>query len=152
MEYHFSAFKTTDHRVKVASSLFLVVLLITSGVWYFVWPRYASIEVGQAVIQAQPGSLNRLNVKVTNLSREVYSAESRVLLSGRFVGSAVVLPPLPRVDLGQLAPDQYAEYRLEFVAPTQPGRYRLQVDLVREGVSWFANLGNPAPSVEVLVP
>ena len=34
-------------------------------------------------------------------------------------------------------------------APSQPGRYQLELDLVREGVTWFSQAASPGPQVKV---
>jgi SAM-dependent methyltransferase len=40
---------------------------------------------------------------------------------------------------------------LEVTAPPEPGRYRLEVDLVHEMVAWFKDRGSPAPQVGIRV-
>ena len=55
--------------------------------------------------------------------------------------------PLPRA----LAPDESAEGTCTFAAPPLPGRYRLEVDLVAEGVCWFAHHGSPTEWLELEV-
>jgi hypothetical protein len=44
-----------------------------------------------------------------------------------------------RADLPRdLAPGAAAEVGIELSAPGQPGRYRVELDMVREGVTWFS--------------
>jgi SAM-dependent methyltransferase len=47
--------------------------------------------------------------------------------------------PLPRA----ISAGETCEVALAVRAPSQPGRYRLAVDLVREGVTWFSQAGRP---------
>lgn len=47
--------------------------------------------------------------------------------------------PLPRT----IAAGETCEVALAVRAPSRPGRYRLAVDLVREGVTWFSQAGRP---------
>jgi hypothetical protein len=46
------------------------------------------------------------------------------------------LPP------GELAPGDRVDLQLEVRAPAAPGRYTLELDVVQEGVSWFADRGS----------
>ena len=50
-----------------------------------------------------------------------------------------------------LDPEEEWSGDLAVVAPVEPGDYLLEVDLVREGVVWFANLGVTAPMSEARV-
>ena len=43
--------------------------------------------------------------------------------------------------------DASAEVVLEVTAPDRPGRYLLRLDLVNEGVGWFADGGSPVVDV-----
>ena len=53
-----------------------------------------------------------------------------------------------RADLPRdVAPGASAEVRIELSAPAEPGRYRVQLDMVREGVAWFSS--REPSSVEV---
>ena len=46
--------------------------------------------------------------------------------------------PLP----DELAPGETCRLSLRVVAPTEPGEYQLQCDLVHEGISWFGDKGS----------
>ena len=54
---------------------------------------------------------------------------------------------LPR----SLAPGDTADVALAFRTPSQPGRYVLAIDLVREGVTWFSERGQPPKRVKFRV-
>ena len=45
--------------------------------------------------------------------------------------------PLPRT----IAPGETEEVAIIIIAPAAPGKYRLAIDLVREGVTWFSQAG-----------
>jgi SAM-dependent methyltransferase len=47
--------------------------------------------------------------------------------------------PLPRA----LAPGETEEVAITIIAPATSGKYRLAIDLVREGVTWFSQAGRP---------
>ncbi|MDX1385540.1 MAG: class I SAM-dependent methyltransferase [Thermoanaerobaculia bacterium] len=48
-------------------------------------------------------------------------------------------------------PGESLELGLDVGIPERAGRYRLEIDLVSEQVAWFAELGSPAPLVELVV-
>jgi len=55
-------------------------------------------------------------------------------------GDAPVILDYGRANLPRdLAPGAAAEVRIELSAPSQPGHYRVELDMVREGVSWFSS-------------
>jgi len=57
---------------------------------------------------------------------------------GRTMVQDYVRVPLPR----SIAPEEEATLSAEVPAPPEPGQYRLQLDLVAEGVCWFAHAGS----------
>lgn len=50
-----------------------------------------------------------------------------------------------------LAPGEQVELSLKVRAPEVPGRYRLEVDMLQEDVTWFKDRGSPAAQAPVLV-
>ena len=50
-----------------------------------------------------------------------------------------------------LQPGEETETSLQITAPKQPGEYTLSLDMVQEGVTWFADKGSPATKVKVTV-
>ena len=58
----------------------------------------------------------------------------------------------PRVWLSRsLKPKEHCVVRMSVTAPTVPGKYQLEIDLVWEGVMWFKDVGNPTAMVELSV-
>ena len=55
-------------------------------------------------------------------------------------------------DLPRLAPGNEATVQLEVRAPFRPGTFRLELDVVQEGIAWFAWKGSPTLSGLVEVP
>jgi hypothetical protein len=47
-----------------------------------------------------------------------------------------------------IEPGGEARLNLNVTAPTVPGRYRIEIDLVQEGLMWFADVGNPTCLVD----
>ena len=56
-----------------------------------------------------------------------------------------------RTGLPRLEPGAAVDLRLRCTTPTEPGDYLLEVDLVQEGVTWFAERGSPSARVMVTV-
>jgi hypothetical protein len=54
--------------------------------------------------------------------------------------------PLPL----DVPPGGRAELRLDVRLPERPGRYRLELDMVDEGLEWFADSGSPTLSLELV--
>jgi SAM-dependent methyltransferase len=64
----------------------------------------------------------------------------------------MLLPDDMRVNLpGDVPPGQAAQVTMPVTLPWRPGRYQLEVDLVQESVSWFADRGSPLAVVPVAV-
>jgi hypothetical protein len=55
--------------------------------------------------------------------------------------------PLPR----DVAPGEGVELRAEVELPRAPGRYAVELDLVDEGVAWFASEGSPTVRIPIEV-
>ena len=53
--------------------------------------------------------------------------------------------------LGPVRPGKTAVMAIAVTAPTEPGNYKLQLDLVQENVSWFETRGAPVLMVPVVV-
>jgi 2-polyprenyl-3-methyl-5-hydroxy-6-metoxy-1,4-benzoquinol methylase len=50
-----------------------------------------------------------------------------------------------------LAPGEVASLKLQITAPDNPGSYKLELDLVQEGVTWFKDNGSPTHRLDVVV-
>ena len=110
-------------------------------------------------LTAEPGETITLAVRLTNRSDHLLpagSGSSQFNLCAFLGDSEDQVPdlelgsraPLPKLDL---APEQSAEMTITFRAPRQPGQYDVRLDLVEEGVTWFAREGSPVPTVRLLV-
>jgi hypothetical protein len=85
-------------------------------------------------------------IALTNEGREAWSShgERGVFTSyhwlsakGHIVTFDGERTPLPRA----IAPGETGEVAITILAPDAPGKYRLAIDLVREGVTWFSQAG-----------
>jgi hypothetical protein len=118
-------------------------------------PVRATFSLKQARVVAQGGKPVKLPVTVMNTSNEEFPGGADVfgvsyhLLSGerRLLqhdnARSYLLKPL--------APGERVNVDLLIEPPQQPGRYRLEIDLVWEGVMWFKDVGNPTAMVEMEV-
>lgn len=111
----------------------------------------ASWDIGPQPQRLTAGETREVRVGVTNRGICVWPALVRVsyhwwaLDPGRpslYDGVRTALP----VPMG---PGVSATVTVPLTAPPSPGRYRLEYDLVHEGVDWFSTKGGPTASAEV---
>jgi SAM-dependent methyltransferase len=100
-------------------------------------------------LQARVGESFRVSIQITNNGWDEWSsqADPPVFVSYHWIderGAMVVLDgdrtPLPTV----IRPAQTHLITVVGHAPTTAGSYRLAIDLVREGVTWFSKAGQPS--------
>ncbi|MDO8506723.1 MAG: SpoIID/LytB domain-containing protein [Candidatus Limnocylindria bacterium] len=118
--------------------------------------RYAANYAFAASLTAFWGEQKTLQVTVTNTGNVPWNATGAnpVDLSYHVFDSAgtAVIWDGARAQLGSdLAPGASRTLALTFTAPTANGNYTLAVDMVREGVGWFSQMGVPAATVALPV-
>ena len=97
------------------------------------------------------GERRRLAVRVTNASGERWADSDGGPVLGLYLGNhwlsergkVAVMDDARAALPTQLDPGDTVELELTVTAPARPGRYILQLDLVQEGVRWFAQRGSP---------
>ncbi len=114
----------------------------------------ADLKAEVRTLELGLGELGELRVQVRNTGRFTWRPESiRVSyhLEGEagagslFDGERGYLPKAVR-------PGETLQLDLPVRAPLAAGRYRLQLDVVEEGLTWFSQRGNPpGPSVDLVV-
>ena len=99
-------------------------------------------------INARPGQQIDVEVKVENVSAEVFPAGEGIFgLSYHLLDH-----DNPRAWVSTpLAPGEHCVVRMSVTAPADLGTYQLEVDLVWEGVMWFKDAGNPTAMIPFLV-
>ena len=129
---------------------------ITGGDPNLAEPRLrAHIEPLTHQLVIDPGSTSELEVRVTNESSITF--RSHVLpigLSYHLVDDLghVVAWDGPRVWFSPpLRPGSEQILTLPVVAPGRPGRYRIELDLVLEGLTWFKDAGSSTASLPLIV-
>ena len=119
----------------------------------------ATIEVRSAASQARPSEEMRMAVAVRNDGNVPWpSASARghghVQIGVQLLGgdSRMLDPDFVRWTLPRdVACGERLEAALTFRAPSKPGEYRLKVDLVAEGLTWFEPCGTAVPVLPLRV-
>jgi SAM-dependent methyltransferase len=111
-------------------------------------PRDQSAAIRPAVpaVSCRSGERVSIGANVTNTNATVWLREGRhgrgyVRLGAHLLGAdgRMIDPDFARAPLpGDLHMHGRAFVLLEFTAPATPGRYLLRLDLVNEGIAWFA--------------
>lgn len=112
----------------------------------------ARLRAPSKAIAALPGAELAIAVEVTNLTETVWLREGRqgrgyVRLGAQLLAADGTLleRDYGRVRLSQdVSEGRSAQLTLHLKAPPQPGRYRIRLDMVNEGVCWFAEQGSEA--------
>lgn len=103
-------------------------------------------------LEAAASAVLTLAVRVTNTGNTLWlhaprEAGGHVMLGGhlRDAGGALVEQDLFRAPLPRdVAPGETVEVPCSFAAPAVPGSYRVELDLVDEGIAWFGTRGSSA--------
>lgn len=119
----------------------------------------AAIELptGRETAQAAASSEVRLSVRVKNAGNTLWRAGEKrrgvVALGGHlYAGGALAELDFLRVALPRdVAPGDALELAFAFQAPARPGAYALELDMVDEGIAWFAQRGSRTARVLLLV-
>jgi predicted O-methyltransferase YrrM len=115
----------------------------------------ARLEPTLKSIRAHPGQQVDVEVKVQNTSSEAFPAGEGVFgLSYHLLDASggVLTHDHQRTWFSEsLRPGDHRVVRMAMIAPAQPGRYQLEIDLVWEGVMWFKDIGNPAALIPLSV-
>ena len=106
-------------------------------------------------VTARPGQQIGFEVQVENTSSEAFPAGERVFgLSYHLLDDSggVIEHDNPRAWFStSLAPREDRVVHMAVIAPAQPGKYQLEIDLVWEGVMWFKDVGNPTVTIPLSV-
>ena len=113
----------------------------------------AAFSLERSRLRAPAGKTVTLPVSVENVSREAFPHGEGVfglsyhLLSSS--GQTIAHDNIRTYLRGSLQPGEKTQVNLKITAPVQPGSYRLEIDLVWEGVMWFKDIGNPPCMAEL---
>jgi hypothetical protein len=117
----------------------------------------ATIDVVKTAATTPAGSEVSLCVRVRNAGNTLWrggdKSRGSVTLGGQLHSGGAVRDadflhaPLPK----DVAPGDTVEWEVTFRAPSEPGRHSLELDMVDEGIAWFASRGSRTVSVELNV-
>jgi SAM-dependent methyltransferase len=112
----------------------------------------AAISISEAPRALKPGNRVELQVAVRNDSHQRWPSGQEIRLGNHWrQGRRLVCRDDGRTVLPELAPGAEVGVRLPVRAPERPGRYSLELDVVQEGIAWFADRGSSPLSVTVKV-
>jgi SAM-dependent methyltransferase len=117
------------------------------------WSALITSPLSEIVMR--PGSQIAVPFRVTNLSPIPWEYDGHwyIALGNHWLDDRGNLVRLDdgRAPLPVLSPNNSVDLNLEITAPPRPGRYLLELDVVQEGVTWFANKGSPTLRLPVCV-
>lgn len=122
----------------------------------------AAITVSDPPTKMRPGEKQTLTIKVKNVGNAAWPAHGRggdgyfqVNLGDTWYddqNTKIEKHPYVRSALpNDVRPGEEAEVPLAITAPSAPGDYTLQIDMIQEMVSWFADKGSTAQKFKVKV-
>jgi SAM-dependent methyltransferase len=116
----------------------------------------ASFRVEQDCLNLPPGTKQTINVFVTNRSTTVWRQMGKgyeINLGNHWLdakGKKLVHDDARSRLPDCVSPNEEVPVSLQVSVPEQPGRYRLQMDVVQEGLRWFADAGSRVAEITVL--
>jgi 4-amino-4-deoxy-L-arabinose transferase-like glycosyltransferase len=120
----------------------------------------ASLRVASAPSVVKAGEQFSLQVSVKNEGNSVWLAQDRtgaplqVSLGNHWLnreGRLIVYDDGRNPLLADIKPGEEVELLLTVNAPNSPGEYLIELDMLQEGVSWFALRGSPTVRLQVKV-
>ena len=140
--------------IATAAIVVLVVALgaVVAGGWRPTAAYGARYAPAETTMTLSPGETRRVGVRLTNTGREAWPADRFSLSYHWLRPGAHTTDDGPRPPLPESVPaggDVAA--RVDITAPTEPGAYRLVLDLVRDDGTWLSGQGVPPAVVDVVV-
>ena len=118
-------------------------------------PNRATFRPRTYTCRAAPGRECKTSVVVANTSEEAFPRGEKVFgLSYHLLaadGHTLRYDNDRTWLLEAMAPGEERAVSLTVKAPVEPGTYKVEIDLVWEGVMWFADAGNPTAIVDLTV-
>ncbi|TDV50894.1 class I SAM-dependent methyltransferase [Actinophytocola oryzae] len=113
----------------------------------------ARIELLEVPSPVGVGQVAPVRTRVTNVSQHLWPAGRLIRLGNHWLADdEPVRWNDGRTDLPHdLAPDQSVVLELPVVAPDEPGTYDLELDIVQEAVTWWAEVGSTPVRTPVTV-
>jgi SAM-dependent methyltransferase len=112
----------------------------------------AEIVPADTALEIEAGVISEIAVSVRNASGAPWPADRYVNLGNHWREPSGAMLQLDdgRAMIGAtVQPGEMVDLTLEMQVPTDPGAYLLELDLVIEGVTWFADRGSPTATIPV---
>ena len=115
--------------------------------------RRAELTCDAEIVEMAGGQSRSLDITVANVSEHAWSPSQRVKLANRWLSADAqeVVQDDGRTMLPPLLPGERCTLAHIFQAPTAPGRYVLDIDVVEELVAWFGDDGSTPMRFEVTI-
>jgi SAM-dependent methyltransferase len=114
---------------------------------------------GDGELSARPGAPLQVPVRIANRGDTVWNhapagGRGVVAVGGHLsdaTGDVLTLDFLRAPLSGNVSPGEQLEVSVGFAAPAQAGLYRLELDMVDEGIAWFGWKGSPTVNISLRV-
>jgi hypothetical protein len=102
-----------------------------------------------SLIKLNPSAEGKIKLNISNIGSEVWqvkgdkSGKYPIRLSYHIVdinGNIIIADGVRTILPYDIKPDRIIPITMKIIAPTQPGQYFLQIELVQEGVMWFGDM------------
>jgi SAM-dependent methyltransferase len=111
-----------------------------------------SIDIVDAPARFSPGERRQVLLDVEHVGAEAWTGMPLNLGNHWAAGDRVIVQDDARMPIEQpWLPGERRRLALTVTAPSEPGNYRLQFDLVHEGVCWFADVGSAIAQIDTTV-
>jgi len=112
----------------------------------------SSITVVEAPLRLSPGEQHLVLLEVRHSGNGEWRGARLNAGNHWTLGDSVIIQDDGRAPIVQpWLPGERQRVSLTITAPEKPGAYRVQFDLVEEGVVWFGDLGSPVTEIQLTV-
>lgn len=119
------------------------------------WSHHADIRPAVRTVSVRTGEDYRIPVDVKNPTETVWLREGRRGIGYVRLGAHLMNPAGKQIELdygraelpGDVGPGVIRRMDIVLTAPPAPGTYTVRLDMVNEGVCWFAQTGSPTADV-----
>jgi hypothetical protein len=138
--------------MKILASVFVIIyvcLIIIVTIKYIEANRYWEIDVPAADITVESGQNIAVEAKVKNKMYYVLGSKDNYFISYHIYdeNGKIVQFDNPRTDIQDIEPGNADYVEINIQAPAEKGRYKLIIDIVKEGEYWFKDRGEKPGSL-----
>jgi hypothetical protein len=134
-------------RRAIVSAVLLAAFVACSGRDTTVPDYRSSIEIDISGLEAREGETVEVPLRIQNTGQSAWESlgPNPIVLSYHLLDSrgGMIRFDNPRTYLqGTIEPGETADLTAAVKAPLDPGEFRLEFDMVREGIAWFKDFGS----------